>query len=1579
MTIDIDKEVIIDVDIDVDILFVEGTVRVSNASDISITARVILINTGAGLVDATRASIQFQNGNFFAGSENEPWSCTNTLTIKFTGGRFQPEYGAPYGTVPIGAKTIGVMGGLKLYGCPRDVKFGLLQQTIVDGDNVMTLDRNVTSWSVGDELAIAPTSYDSREAEKVTIVAISGNKVTFSPSVNFTHTGITETQTTYGHMAAEVSLLTRNIKLNGQQDSEDLFGGRVVVLKSDNGFTYRAGWAQIDNVEFVHMGQFGHTRPLDLRTPVAFYHIGTQDDTDPERSFITNSAFHRSYNGAIAIGDRADNMQVTGNVIYDCVGDAIETHAEDTLISDNVITKVVLRALYQDQYLVLLLGNSNVDEKNLPAGINTIKTKTAIVTNNRVAGGDGPAYKGHGTPCNTDDVCTNNNFTRPITNNVAHSTLRGYSIVKEQGRPCAEFSGFYMWRLVDYGIYTQAKGSSILITNNIIIDAIVGICNVAVGNGNVVEHVHGSMKVAVESNVMIGRSMHHTCNDYNIRSSSKVVATGVTGKNRAQFNKRNGQTGLYMPFFLEGFNKFPKVPLHHPKGGGYNSLNGRSCVHANRFINYNDDFMCGGRSAIIITPNPLMVDHTHMVSTQMTELVNVTENNKLFFYRPKLSMVSLDNCVDMPCDGARRSYIKDIDGTFSGIDAGAEVSIFAQSEFQWEGVTGFDWSNNVDPSWGMGDYRVPETMVTATNGTVTPIEEYAPNKGFSRSDTCTWNTVWQAYVCHGSSRGHLLFESLDFDTEIRRSAPIGFRSSTGYIDLANGPKDNSCCSGYACSLRATYNYFLVECGESYDFHTTGTLPTKVQFAMHHLPPTCKVRIQIFTMRQNRQDIYLNGDNIIYSNQYDFVNDTWHFPDPKFIPTTNDVSGANYFDRADQILSFIVGGGDMLQVRIANSLILTLDIVTEMTIEEFYASSNLPYLLASMLGLDPSQVKIVEVVRETNPERYWSMSNTVVTKPHLKGKTVNRVKLEFSTQLGDNDNGHTRSGTGANTKRIGNALVASQMAGELEASIQEASGSNMEIPSASLISSAVEGETPSWYEAGADGQEQSVLTQLGINPDDYEDDSLIDVIAAAAEIQNKTILLNTTNVEEQENLQDTIDKTTKEVRYDAKPTTMVIVQQIPQKVFVGSYMRYPIQVAMLDEKGESMSEVGYMGDPMKITASAPGAGLINDETHFTPGSGIAKFGRLVFGEAGRFNLVIKLTYMGMANVTVSDIYTISFEVTADVPARIEVAQQPDSPTTQMLPLSPIRIVMYDSNDNVMTGDILTANDPWRVCASLPIAGVTTGMQQVLSGIADQPFRNGEVLFDDLSLSTKSIDQQIQFDLCYAGTNDLAELAFETIFTDNFDVINVDECSNNIHSCAVDANCTDTDGFYECICHTGFIGNGFICMQEVDECETDMHDCHANAVCADAPVGFTCSCKSGFGGDGRVCTDIDECFDGSHYCDTGNSICNNTIGGFECICNGGYESTDGKRCTDIDECLLDGICTESNQACVNTEGGYRCQCDLGFILSPNGVCTDMDECADNTHRCGTNSDCENSDGSYECTCSGGGDGGDDQCED
>jgi len=42
-----------------------------------------------------------------------------------------------------------------------------------------------------------------------------------------------------------------------------------------------------------------------------------------------------------------------------------------------------------------------------------------------------------------------------------------------------------------------------------------------------------------------------------------------------------------------------------------------------------------------------------------------------------------------------------------------------------------------------------------------------------------------------------------------------------------------------------------------------------------------------------------------------------------------------------------------------------------------------------------------------------------------------------------------------------------------------------------------------------------------------------------------------------------------------------------------------------------------------------------------------------------------------------------------------------------------------------------------------------------------------------------------------------------------IADIDECSMGTHTCDPNANCTDTDGSYNCMCMNGFEGNGFNC--------------------------------------------------------------------------------------------------------------------------------------------------------------------------
>ena len=47
--------------------------------------------------------------------------------------------------------------------------------------------------------------------------------------------------------------------------------------------------------------------------------------------------------------------------------------------------------------------------------------------------------------------------------------------------------------------------------------------------------------------------------------------------------------------------------------------------------------------------------------------------------------------------------------------------------------------------------------------------------------------------------------------------------------------------------------------------------------------------------------------------------------------------------------------------------------------------------------------------------------------------------------------------------------------------------------------------------------------------------------------------------------------------------------------------------------------------------------------------------------------------------------------------------------------------------------------------------------------------------------------------------------------SFFLLDIDECENpgDNPTCHKNANCTDTDGSYECTCNIGFSGDGFNC--------------------------------------------------------------------------------------------------------------------------------------------------------------------------
>ena len=159
---------------------------------------------------------------------------------------------------------------------------------------------NAAQWRVGDEIILASTDFDPRQAERRTIAAISGNKITLDKPLDYMHFGkITFDVDERG----EVGLLTRNIKVQASADAEQsFFGGHIMAMPSSHMY--------VEGVELSRMGQ-----NLTLaRYPIHWHLVG-----DAKGQYIKNAAIHDTYNRCVTVHG-TNFVRVENNVTYNIVG-----------------------------------------------------------------------------------------------------------------------------------------------------------------------------------------------------------------------------------------------------------------------------------------------------------------------------------------------------------------------------------------------------------------------------------------------------------------------------------------------------------------------------------------------------------------------------------------------------------------------------------------------------------------------------------------------------------------------------------------------------------------------------------------------------------------------------------------------------------------------------------------------------------------------------------------------------------------------------------------------------------------------------------------------------------------------------------------------------------------------------------------------------------------------------------------------------------------------------------------------------------------------------------------------------------
>ncbi|MGV3590709.1 MAG: G8 domain-containing protein [Gammaproteobacteria bacterium] len=241
-------------------------------------------------------------GELQAGSERDPFTgnATITLTDNVKGENING----------MGDRGIMIVGGvLSLYGDRENAWTKLSETAEAGSDRINVLDAG--GWRVGDVIVLASTDYNPRQAERRTIKAIRGNRITLDQPLEYMHFG----EITYGvDERGEVGMLTRNIKVQASADADtNYFGGHIMAMAGSK--------MNVSGIELTRMGQH-----LTLARYPIHWHI----NGDASGQFIKNSAIHDTYSRCVTIHG-TDNLLVENNVTYNTVGhcffmeDGIET------------------------------------------------------------------------------------------------------------------------------------------------------------------------------------------------------------------------------------------------------------------------------------------------------------------------------------------------------------------------------------------------------------------------------------------------------------------------------------------------------------------------------------------------------------------------------------------------------------------------------------------------------------------------------------------------------------------------------------------------------------------------------------------------------------------------------------------------------------------------------------------------------------------------------------------------------------------------------------------------------------------------------------------------------------------------------------------------------------------------------------------------------------------------------------------------------------------------------------------------------------------------------------------------------
>src|SRR4051812_27394169 len=170
VTIDAGKAVVLDVNTPALAgVTVNGKLSFANTADVELTTEWIMLH-----------------GELQIGTEKAPHTRKGTIT--FTNNVKDEDISGVGGTTDRVDRGIMIMGGtLNLHGDRTNTWTKLSSTANAGSTSIQVLDAG--GWRVGDEIVLASTDYDPRQAERRTISSINGNTITLDKQLDYMHFG----------------------------------------------------------------------------------------------------------------------------------------------------------------------------------------------------------------------------------------------------------------------------------------------------------------------------------------------------------------------------------------------------------------------------------------------------------------------------------------------------------------------------------------------------------------------------------------------------------------------------------------------------------------------------------------------------------------------------------------------------------------------------------------------------------------------------------------------------------------------------------------------------------------------------------------------------------------------------------------------------------------------------------------------------------------------------------------------------------------------------------------------------------------------------------------------------------------------------------------------------------------------------------------------------------------------------------------------------------------------------------------------------------------------------------------------